>query len=85
MSRPSRKGGYTLIEILASFFSMTIILTLVTGISVENGRQRAAALGPLQAGLPATAALDPPRHGQRDDIAASQRSRHHGQNVGSAR
>lgn len=50
--------GYTLIEILGAFFIMTIILTLVTGIFVENGRQRAAALGMMSESLSAAAALD---------------------------
>ena len=48
MSLPAHQHGYTLIEILASFFIMTVILTLVTGIFVENGRQRAAALGMMR-------------------------------------
>jgi type II secretory pathway component PulJ len=58
MNRGSRVSGYTLIEILGAFFIMTIILTLVTGIFVENGRQRAAALGMMKESLSATAAID---------------------------
>lgn len=56
MRRATR--GYTLIEILGAFFIMTVMLTLVTGIFVENGRQRAAALGMLDESLSAAAALD---------------------------
>ncbi len=58
MSRPFRHHGYTLIEILGAFFIMTILLTLVTGIFVENGRQRAAALGLMRESLSAAATLD---------------------------
>jgi len=58
MIRGRRVSGYTLIEILGAFFIMTIILTLVTGIFVENGRQRAAALGMMKERLSATAAID---------------------------
>ena len=58
LSPPSRRRGYTLIEILGAFFIMTIILTLVTGIFVENGRQRAAALGLMRESLSAAATLD---------------------------
>jgi type II secretory pathway component PulJ len=58
MIRGPRVSGYTLIEILGAFFIMTIILTLVTGIFVENGRQRAAALGMMKERLSATAAID---------------------------
>jgi hypothetical protein len=58
MIRGSRVSGYTLIEILGAFFIMTIILTLVTGIFVENGRQRAAALGMMKESLSAAAAIN---------------------------
>ncbi len=58
MSRPFRHRGFTLIEILGAFFVMTIILTLVTGIFVENGRQRAAALELMRESLSAAATLD---------------------------
>ncbi|MBW1884806.1 MAG: prepilin-type N-terminal cleavage/methylation domain-containing protein, partial [Deltaproteobacteria bacterium] len=58
MSRSLRHRGYTLIEILGAFFIMTIILTLVTGIFAENGRQRAAALGLMRESLSAAATLD---------------------------
>jgi len=58
VSRSSRHRGYTLIEILGAFFIMTIILTLVTGIFAENGRQRAAALGLMRESLSAAATLD---------------------------
>ena len=58
MSLRNRRSGYTLIEILGAFFIMTIILTLVTGIFVENGRQRAAALALIRESLSATAVLD---------------------------
>lgn len=50
--------GYTLVEILGAFFIMTIILTLVSGIFVENGRQRAASLGLMNEALSAAAALE---------------------------
>jgi type II secretory pathway component PulJ len=56
--RDPRPSGYTLIEVLGAFFIMTIILTLVTGIFVENGRQRKAALGMMEESLAAAAALD---------------------------
>ena len=52
------RAGYTLVEILGAFFIMTIILTLVTGIFVENGRQRAASLGMMSEGLSAAAATE---------------------------
>jgi type II secretory pathway component PulJ len=58
VNSPLRRTGYTLIEILGAFFIMTIILTLVTGIFVENGRQRAAALAMMRESLSAAAALD---------------------------
>lgn len=58
MIRVSRASGYTLIEILGAFFIMTIILTLVTGIFVENGRQRAAALGMMNERLASIGAVD---------------------------
>lgn len=53
-----RNVGYTLVEILGAFFIMTIILTLVTGIFVENGRQRAASLGMMNEGLSAAATIE---------------------------
>lgn len=58
MIRGRRVSGYTLVEILGAFFIMTIILTLVTGIFVENGRQRKAALGMMKESLSAVAAID---------------------------
>ncbi len=61
-ARRSRRRGYTLVEILAAFFIMTVILTLVTGIFVENGRQRAAALGLMRAQLAAASALTQIEH-----------------------
>lgn len=53
-----RQAAFTLVEILGAFFIMTIILTLVTSIFVENGRQRAASLGMMKEGLSAAAALE---------------------------
>ena len=50
--------GYTLIEILAAFFLMTILLTLVASVFAENGRQRQASLGLMRESLSAAAVLD---------------------------
>jgi len=54
---PSR-AGYTLIEILAAFFLMTVLLTLVMGIFGENGRQREAAIELMRERLSSTGALE---------------------------
>jgi hypothetical protein len=51
-------AGYTLIEIIGAFLVMTVILTLVTGIFVENGRQRDAAIEMMRERLAAVGALD---------------------------
>jgi len=56
--RASPRSGFTLIEILGAFFIMTVILTLVTGIFVDNGRQRAAALSLMKESLSAAGTLD---------------------------
>jgi len=52
------RAGYTLIEILAAFFLMTVLLTLVMGIFVENGRQREAAIELMRERLSSTGALE---------------------------
>ncbi|HKK51581.1 MAG TPA: type II secretion system protein GspJ [Myxococcota bacterium] len=52
-----RRAGYTLVEILAAFFLMTVLLALVMGIFVENGRQREAAIELMRERLSATGAL----------------------------
>ena len=57
MKRGSARSGFTLVEILGAFFIMTVILTLVTGIFVDNGRQRAAALDKMKESLSAAAVL----------------------------
>lgn len=53
-----RRSGYTLVEILAAFFLMTVLLALVMGIFVENGRQREAAIELMREQLSATGALE---------------------------
>lgn len=57
-TRLVQESGYTLIEILASFFLMTIILALVAGVFAENGRQRSASLGRMRESLSAVGVLD---------------------------
>ena len=56
--RRTTRAGYTLIEILAAFFLMTVLLTLVMGIFVENGRQREAAIELMRERLSSTGALE---------------------------
>ncbi len=41
--RTTRPTGFTLIEVVGAFFLMVVVLVFITGIFVENGRQRAAA------------------------------------------
>jgi type II secretory pathway component PulJ len=52
------RAGYTLVEILGAFFILTIILMLVTGIFIENGRQREAAIEKMRERLSAVGALE---------------------------
>jgi type II secretory pathway component PulJ len=53
-----KRAGYTLIEIVGAFLIMTIILTLVTTLFVENGRQREVAIEMMRERLSALGALD---------------------------
>jgi hypothetical protein len=61
LDRPSNAtspaAGFTLIEIVGAFFMMTVILVFITGIFVENGRQRKAATELIREKLSATGAL----------------------------
>lgn len=52
------RSGFTLIEVVAAFFMTLVILVFVTGIFVENGRQREAATNLMRDRLAAAAALD---------------------------
>jgi len=56
--RRVRSAGFTLVEVVGAFFLMTIILVFVTGIFVENGRQRDAASELMRLQTTAAAALD---------------------------
>lgn len=59
MSAPLRRlRGFTLIEVVGAFFLTIVILVFVTGLFVENGRQREAATALLGEGLSAASALD---------------------------
>ncbi len=59
MTHASRTSqGFTLIEVVAAFFMTVVILAFVTGIFVENGRQREAATSLMRERLSAIAALD---------------------------
>ena len=59
MSAPlRRRRGFTLIEVVGAFFLTIVILVFVTGLFVENGRQREAATALLGEGLSAVSALD---------------------------
>jgi hypothetical protein len=53
-----RHLGFTLIEVVGAFFMMVVILVFITGIFVENGRQRRAATELMRERLSATATLD---------------------------
>lgn len=55
-ARASR--GFTLIEVVGAFFMTIVILVFVTGIFVENGRQREAATSLMRERLSAIAVLD---------------------------
>lgn len=53
-----RRLGFTLIEVVGAFFMMIVILVFITGIFIENGRQRSAATGLMRERLSATGTLD---------------------------
>jgi type II secretory pathway component PulJ len=53
-----RAAGFTLIEVVGAFFMMVVILVFITGIFVENGRQRNAATELMRERLSATATLE---------------------------
>ncbi|HPG26586.1 MAG TPA: type II secretion system protein GspJ [Myxococcota bacterium] len=58
MTRPApARAGFTLVEVVGAFFLTVVVLFLVTGIFVENGRQRAAATALMRERLAATGAL----------------------------
>jgi hypothetical protein len=60
-TRPSTAGdraGFTLIEVVGAFFLMVIVLALVSGIFVENGRQRLAATELMRERLSAAGGVD---------------------------
>lgn len=56
-SRATPQAGFTLIEIVGAFFLMVVILVSITGIFVENGRQRKAATELIREKLSASGAL----------------------------
>lgn len=59
MSAPNdRRSGFTLIEVVGAFLMTVVILFFVTGIFVENGRQRDAATSLMRERLSAAATLD---------------------------
>lgn len=53
-----RRRGFTLIEVMGAFFMMVVILVFVTGIFIENGRQRSAATELMRERLSVVATLD---------------------------
>lgn len=53
-----RRQGFTLIEVVGAFFLMVVILVLITGIFIENGRQRNAASQLMRERLSATGTLE---------------------------
>ena len=53
-----RRLGFTLIEVVGAFFMMVVILVFITGIFVENGRQRSAATELMRERLSAAGTLD---------------------------
>lgn len=57
MSR-GKTRGFTLIEVIGAFFLTTVILITVTGLFIENGRQRSAATELMRVQTSAHAALD---------------------------
>ncbi len=58
MSPRPRQAGFTLIEVVGAFFLMVVILVLITGFFVENGRQRSAATELMRERLSAAGVLD---------------------------
>ena len=52
-----RRAGFTLIEVIGAFFMMVVILVFISGIFVENGRQRTAATELMRERLSASGAL----------------------------
>jgi type II secretory pathway component PulJ len=52
-----RRAGFTLIEIVGAFFLMVVVLVFMTGIFVENRRQRDAATAMMKERLSASSAL----------------------------
>lgn len=52
------RRGFTLIEVVGAFMMTVLILVFVTGIFVENGRQREAATSLMSERLAAVSALD---------------------------
>ncbi len=55
---PRRQSGFTLVEVIGAFFMMMVVLTFVTGIFVENGRQRSAATELMRVHTTSATALD---------------------------
>ena len=55
---PERRLGFTLIEVVGAFFMMVVILVFITGIFIENGRQRSAAIELMRERLSATGTLE---------------------------
>jgi type II secretory pathway component PulJ len=53
-----RRDGFTLIEVVGAFFIMIVILIFVTGIFVENGRQRSVATELMRVHTASAATLD---------------------------
>ena len=58
MSSRSLRQGFTLIEVVGAFFMMVVILVFITGIFVENGRQRSAATELMRERLSAVGTLN---------------------------
>lgn len=55
---PRRLAAFTLIEVIGAFFMMAVILAFVTGIFIENGRQRNAATELMRVHTTSAATLD---------------------------
>jgi type II secretory pathway component PulJ len=53
-----RRQGFTLIEVVGAFFMMVVILVFITGMFIENGRQRSAATELIRVQLSANGTLD---------------------------
>jgi type II secretory pathway component PulJ len=58
MIRSPYAAGFTLIEVIGAFFMMAVILSFVTGIFIENGRQRSAATELMRVHTTSAAVLD---------------------------